>query len=260
MMSRLVVRYHQHKNWGDRMSPRLVELFSGQPVDARRVDAGQCLVPHFIVMGSILRFANRFTKVWGAGFISTSAKCSEPPAAVYAVRGPLTRKKLLESGIPCPEVYGDPAILMPQLIRPVITAKYRLGLIPHYVDFNDWRVAALAQRDDVLLIDITSDKVIESICECGVIASSSLHGIILADVYGTPVTWLRITGQLYGDNFKFLDWFAASGREWSAMQPFQLDLPDVDVVCDNATYPVSMPEVSRLREACPFRPIGDRWK
>lgn len=63
----------------------------------------------------------RNTEVWGAGIISENSLLKEKPSKVYAVRGPLTRQRLIKEGIDCPEIYGDPALLIPYYYRPKVT-------------------------------------------------------------------------------------------------------------------------------------------
>ena len=53
-------------------------------------------------------------------------------ADIRAVRGPLTREAILKEGGKCPEIYGDPAIIMPRLYTPKIGAKHKAGLILHH--------------------------------------------------------------------------------------------------------------------------------
>ena len=53
---------------------------------------------------------------------------------IHAVRGPLTKAKLDSEGIACPEVFGDLALLMPEIYDPSFKKKYKVGILPHYVD------------------------------------------------------------------------------------------------------------------------------
>ena len=64
---------------------------------------------------------------------------------VVAVRGPLTRQRMLSLSIDCPPVYGDPALLVP-LVHPrrSETTRRKLGIVPHYKDASLPAVAALA--------------------------------------------------------------------------------------------------------------------
>ena len=49
----------------------------------------------------------------GGNFKSNSNKKNCNPYKIISVRGPLSRKKILDFGIECPEKYGDPLILLP---------------------------------------------------------------------------------------------------------------------------------------------------
>ena len=90
-----------------------------------------------MIIGSILDRGTKSSIIWGAGLISEDSEPIEIPKKIYAVRGPKTREKLLKSGIDCPEIYGDPALLLPKIYNPKIEKKYELGVIPHYIDKNN---------------------------------------------------------------------------------------------------------------------------
>lgn len=73
-------------------------------------------------IGSIIQFLGQDCVVYGSGFLFRWAM---PQFArkklkldIRAVRGPLTRNVLMELGYKLPEVYGDPAILLPLFFTP----------------------------------------------------------------------------------------------------------------------------------------------
>lgn len=68
------------------------------------------------------------TEVWGAGIIDGTKKLRYKPKKVYAVRGPLTRKVLLAQGVKCPEIYGDPALLVAKYYQPKIEKNINMVL------------------------------------------------------------------------------------------------------------------------------------
>ncbi|WP_149543143.1 polysaccharide pyruvyl transferase family protein, partial [Serratia marcescens] len=66
-------------------------------------------------IGSVMHFANQGDCVWGTGVNGKIPldKLNFSRLDVRAVRGPKTRKVLQDKGIDVPEVYGDPALLLP---------------------------------------------------------------------------------------------------------------------------------------------------
>ena len=76
--------------------------------------------------GSVAALAGPGAIVWGAGVMNADDRI-DPRAELVAVRGPLTREAALRSGVPCPPVYGDPALLVPRFL--LITA---LGWVDSY--------------------------------------------------------------------------------------------------------------------------------
>lgn len=50
-------------------------------------------------------------------------------------------------------------------------------------------------------------EVLDQICSCEYIASSSLHGLIMSEAYDIPNLWIELSGKLMGGHFKFHDFF-----------------------------------------------------
>lgn len=193
-------------NFGDMLSPRIITMLSGRPVHYTNTG------PRLFAVGSLLKFARKGDLIWGAGFIGKDDACQRG-IRVYAVRGPLTRNKLLASGIECPEIYGDPALLLPWLYRLPQVVRSGIGIIPHYVDAE--RVRAAVRDPAVRIIDIRAgiEKVLCEANKCEVLLSSSLHGCIIGDAYGIPAAWVEISDKVVGGGFKFRDYYASTGRE-----------------------------------------------
>ena len=105
---------------------------------------------HYITTGSIMCNVNNKSIILGTGFISkygdiggnnfnskSNIKHVEPHK-VIAVRGPLSRKKLLDFKINCPKNYGDPLILMPCIYKKYVNIEDNIvGIITHYIDKNN---------------------------------------------------------------------------------------------------------------------------
>jgi pyruvyltransferase len=191
-------------NLGDQISPFLLErLLGARPVWASRRYRGKILST-----GSILRSLAARDVVWGSGLISDILL--SPPRGVkfLAVRGPLTRQRIAAD---VPAVYGDPAILLPWFYQPNADRKHAIGVVPHYVDYR-------AVRDlnrGLFVIDVRRpwQEVVQDICSCDAIVSSSLHGLIVAEAYGVPASWIRISDRITGGTFKFDDYYVSTQRE-----------------------------------------------
>lgn len=140
------------------------------------------------VIGSILSRANASSYIWGAEFISRDSLPIGVPCGIDAVRGPLTRSIFFDQGINCPQMYGDPAILVSSLFRINRSRTYKYGLLPHYMDKESSWVNEQCQSfgDEILLIDIEAgvEEVMTQVASCEFIYYSSLHGLICADSLG----------------------------------------------------------------------------
>jgi pyruvyltransferase len=198
--------YTHEVNFGDRLSKIIVERMTGDTVELVRHNVPNKL----LAIGSILGMGAVVPgdSIWGSGYLN----CGVPlprNVKVTAVRGPVTRQMLLAQGVACPEVYGDPAILLPELYTPKPLKKVKVGVLPH---IND---AWLDRRADIC-IDAKADPldVVDQICSCEILVTSALHGVIVAEAYGIPVMLVRSSAHMRGEPpLKYGDYFLSTGRD-----------------------------------------------
>ena len=195
-------------NWGDHINPYIIEKMTGKTI----LQSTFGWTEHLLAVGSILRNANSKSIVWGSGFISKTSKFRGTPKKIAAVRGPLTGQRLTELGYENPQVYGDPALLMPCFYNPKIEKQHKIGLVAHYAEKNDAIVEHLASLGIYLVdIQLPVEEFVDELCKCETIISSSMHGLIAADAYGIPNRWLMLSDKLVGGEFKFHDYYNAIG-------------------------------------------------
>jgi pyruvyltransferase len=208
------------QNWGDLVSGEIVKKLSPNP-NFNNEMVFNVKTPHnnypIISTGSVMSFTNPNSIVWGTGCID-QGKIGQKPKKIFAVRGPNTRNELLKKGWSCPEVYGDPALLFPKIYNPKIEKKYKLGFIPHYIEYEtlkDLKILHHIESLGVQIINICAGeyKFIDELLECEKIISSSLHGLIVADAYGIPNARVNVSNKLIGGDFKFIDYYKSVDRK-----------------------------------------------
>ena len=266
-MKKLYINYYPSKNFGDALNLTLTKLilkklkknyrvvrYDGMTRVFRRKNPED---PVYLSIGSILSWANKDNVVWGPGFIKEGEKTSGIPKKILAVRGPLTRQRLLDQGLDCPEVYGDPALLLPKFYFPKVKKKYKLGLIPHYVDKDTAFLNKIRENRHILIIDINNkmQRVVKDILSCEKIASSSLHGVIVSDAYNIPSIWLEFSNKVLGKGFKFRDYFLSVKRQ--DQEPLvvtdETTLKDVEDKFEKYNNPTI--DLKKLIKACPFNSL-----
>nr|WP_246522646.1 polysaccharide pyruvyl transferase family protein [Neoroseomonas terrae] len=210
-----------------------------------------------LAIGSVIKFARANTKVWGSGSPRLTDRLS-PDATYCAVRGPLTRRLVRDSGGTCPEIYGDPALLLPRLYHPRVTKRHALGLIRHHVHGEE----PLSLAPDVAEIDILRcgaeeiEAFLDEVLACEIIISTSLHGLIVAHAYGIPAVWADFSGattRIQGNHVKFLDYFASVGI--TDVAPFDLsgiELLSAGLVRRHARVMQAPPDLDKLLDTAPF--------
>lgn len=246
-------------NWGDAVNTTLVEALTGCRVKsldlyAHARELGK--VDHHLVIGSTLQFAGSRTTVWGAGFINEGRMPAGRPALITAVRGPRSWMELRKAGLACPEVFGDPAVLLPALlgVNKNVGPSIRIGFIPHYSDIRDPKVCRLARVDGVEMLNIRGRprKFLEKVADCSCVVSTSLHGVIAAESLGVPAVWAVVSNRVRGAGFKFTDYFEGTGRR--APDAVRLTGEESADELEEAAHGPSRPMIdyAGLIGACPF--------
>lgn len=244
-------------NFGDVLNPILIKkLFKKNAYQACKItNFGNKTV--FTAIGSCLQNLNyKKLEIWGSGFLYEDSLLKCIPKKIHAVRGPLTRMKLIKQGFSCPEVYGDPGLLVPKFYNPNVKKIFKLGIVAHYLDKDNKIIKFLKNKyqEDILFIDIQGNwmEVIDNINKCEIIASSSLHGIITADAYNIPSLWIKLSDKVPGGNFKFHDYMLSVGRK--QMEPFLLnkEYKLIDIINSVEDYKIHI-DLEKLINSCPFK-------
>lgn len=192
------------QNFGDLLPPIVLRHLGYRPQRAHRSDSGKV-----ITVGSVMNVLRPRDWVWGTG-VQEDRRYRASTARILAVRGPITRSCL--DGTRVPAVYGDPALLLPEIYSPDVPTVHRVGVMPHYIDAS----RARSRYPRALFIDVKGGwrRVIRQVMSCEHIITTSLHGVIVADAYGIPCTWhASYTGRIVSSNLKFQDYFLATRGE-----------------------------------------------
>lgn len=208
-----------------------VDVFSWQPGDGR-INFGDCLAnivvdrvlmaggrtrhdetvvaKRLLAIGSVLHFAESGDVIWGSGVNGKIPKQMHrfESLDVRAVRGPLTADFLVKRGIQVPKIYGDPGLLIPHLFPRFVkrTANREYSFVPNLHD-----LVASRQQPNTLSPLWGWNVVIDHIIRSKFIVASSLHGLVIAEAYGIPARYVRLSPS--EDIFKYQDYYYGTGRE-----------------------------------------------
>ncbi len=232
-------------NFGDALSEALTERILGHKV--RVVEDPFCGEKKFLGMGSILNYAQDNDVVWGSGVNGKA-----PPHAyrftnldVRAVRGPLSRKFLLERGIACPEVYGDPTLLFPMLFPEFKRAE---NPSREYVIVSHFSDESLFLSDPHLVSAKEPwDQVVSKILDSKFVISSALSGVIVAESFGIPSRLLIVENVNNTETlFKYQDYYFGTNR-------FDFNYAtSVEEALNMGAEPLPECDLQKLYEAFPF--------
>jgi len=145
-------------------------------------------------IGSILHFAKDNDIVWGSGINGKIDKNMHKfnNLDVRMVRGPLTKKFLESKNIKVNDTFGDPALLLSYIFpdlkhKPI---KNKIILIPNLNEFNECK--KIVPKHIKLISPLRHWKfVLDEILSSEIVYTSSLHGLILSEVFKIPVVLFK---------------------------------------------------------------------
>lgn len=269
--TRVIKLYYFNRiiNFGDTLNTLIIPLFS-----KRRVVFSPVLHSELISIGSLLEhlklkgkrnFRQRIryilslkkVHIWGSGFIKEKTEDQEAflrKTYVHAVRGELTKNRILEmKKVKYKNIaIGDPGLFVSDLLKgKSIIKKYKLGIIPHYVDSEDPIFVQVQQTvSNSIIINVHDDplKIIELISQCETVISTAMHGLIAADSFGIPNRWCKVSDKIKGNDYKFFDYYSAYGIK----NPKPLDLNKYDFSRDLVSeikdqYEITIDQVKSIK-------------
>ena len=197
-------------NFGDLLGPLLVERILHNAGFDSGVGDGEAR--RILTVGSIMHLAKTGDVIWGTG-----VNGKKSPEAhhfhdldVRAVRGPLTREYLMQRGIKVPEIFGDPALLLPKFYPELEQWRSEpmrdILVVPNP---NDWPLTW--SRCDIEILNPTSPvmECLEAICRTRFVVGSSLHAIVVAESVGIGARVVRSRSEPL---FKYQDYYYGTGR------------------------------------------------
>ena len=244
--------WDESNNLGDTLSPVVVNYM----LDLRDTKLNTTIdgKKHLYAIGSILTAGIQDATVWGSGVLNAKLtyRLERRKLDIRAVLGPITRAILIDYGYSVPEIYGDPAIIMPEIYKAVpLKNRKKYGLITH----KDYILKEKYKEKEIARLNICTDDYqgfLDQLVSVDIVISSSLHGIILAEAYGVPAILLK--PQI--DMVKYYDYYYSTGR---------LNFPIADSIEQAMLIePVELPELDSIREklkmSFPYDIFGEEQK
>lgn len=192
-------------NFGDDLSRVIVEKILDHEVTYQPLSSHK---KNLLAAGSILHYAKNKDVIWGSGFRENPLLENRfDHLDVRAVRGPRTREFLLQMGINCPEVYGDPAILMGHLFSEF---KKEEPIYDYIIIPNIGEIHCFIGYKNVVLPTSPWDEIVKMMMQSKLVISSSLHGIIVAESFGVQARLLKMTW--IEPLLKYQDYYESTGR------------------------------------------------
>lgn len=210
-------RYPHPNNVGDTLTPYILEHFIK---DTEFVQVKEQASGKIMLVGSIMRVIKSGDTILGVGVMRETDQFPQAKECKFlAVRGMMSQVILQKYGAEVPDVYGDPALLLPLMYNPKgIKKTHKVGIIPHFVDKREITEKVgnkLAKGDSWKMIDIflSWKEFIDEVLTCERVICSSLHGIVIAEAYGLPAEWVVLSDRVIGNGFKFKDYLTGTGRD-----------------------------------------------
>ncbi len=206
-------RGYREGNFGDKITPLILDYLGLKYKWAPPESA------HLIGVGSLLESVpdNFAGTIWTTGQLYESTRKDLSRASVLAARGRLTLERV-QCRNKAAVGLGDGGLLCHLFYRPA-RKRYKLGLVPHFADFEDPILRQIkSSSSEITLVDLCAKAldVIQVVGQCEYVLSSSLHGLVLADSLKIPNRWIELNHgprTVLGQDFEFRDYYSIFGME-----------------------------------------------
>ena len=243
-------------NFGDLLNIDLFKFFN------KSIQNPNCIM---LAIGSLLdgfllskkiKKSNTPVIVYGTGFIrdKTQKDIFAYPLKVYACRGYKTLERLKQADnvtIADNVTVGDPGLLVSKMFDTKnAKKKYKLGIIPHFVDNDNILLKKIKVENSVLLnIREAPEVLVPKIAECEYIISSAMHGLIAADSLGIPNIRMILTDKIVGGHYKYDDYYSALGLDnHERINLNERDFTDDDLSFIEKNYKVTQEKVTEIQQ------------
>lgn len=202
--------WNKGENFGDYLS----KIIIGEIAISKGFKKAKSIENKLLGVGSILHFANTNDIIWGSGINGKIGldKLKFTNLDIKALRGPLTQEVLKKMNIKTPDIFGDPALLMPTLFPKLkyTPIKNKVTIIPNLNEYVE--CIKITPKTYNLISPLRHwTFVFKEILSSEIVYTSSLHGLIICEAFKVPVVLFKPFG---GETlFKYEDYLEGTGRK-----------------------------------------------
>lgn len=193
----------QINNFGDVLPCYLMPRLFGLHLEWSNTDDEQL----FMFAGSAMAEVKPNVICSCLGFGAADQVVTHTPAKIVSVRGKITRDMMLAQGHDCPDNYFDFVQLLPNIFK--YHSEGRRLYVPHYVDKG-------IDLDSYETIDICAgvESVMTDLMQAGRVITSSLHIMMVCELYGIPYNFAYPVNEIAGDGCKYFDFFTTLNKKF----------------------------------------------
>jgi pyruvyltransferase len=202
------------RNFGDELSPLVAEFAYNT-----RVSWAKPQEADIFGLGSILEIhssSRSSAVIWGSGARSANAQLQmQPPCRVVSVRGANSASVLRANNLPSPRSLGDPGLLVRNLNLESSSRTSGFGILPHFTAYSSAESTKVIREFKGAGFTVLSpwwspERVVREISRLEFLATSSLHGLVVAHAMGTPAGLVTLAEE-HEPRFKYDDYLSVFG-------------------------------------------------
>lgn len=220
-------------NFGDWLSPYIFANLEKRPIHYVKPDSSPGK-PHLIAVGSIAKFAQANSIVFGSGIAHRNTQL-HPGATYISVRGPHTADCLKQSGGRVPDVLGDPGILMSKLYQPRTTGKTGTAALVRHIRHQGLDIQMPSYMKELSILasqPAAIERLVDELVTMDFVITSAMHCFIVCQSYDIPcalVTFEGLEDAVPGDGIKYRDYLSGVGQKEFSPVVLPTDLRNIDL-------------------------------